>query len=81
MADDEAVVTTDRAEAGLVEEDFEVKPNDEAIAAGEYLVENPTQMDSPPSQLKIAGMSEEEQNMEMTPTIVGPPAYGSPAPK
>ena len=80
MADDEAVVTTDRAEAGLVEEDFEVKPNDEAIAAGEYLVENPTQMDSPPSQLKIAGMSEEEQNMEMTPTIVGPPAYGSPDP-
>jgi hypothetical protein len=73
--------TTDRAEAGLVEEDFEVKPNDDAIAAGEYLVENATQLSTPPSQLKIAGMSEEEQNMEMTPTVVGPPAYGSPVPE
>jgi len=70
--------TTNRAEAGLVEEDFEVQPNDEAIAAGEYLVEDATQLSTPPSQLKIAGMSEEEQNMEMTPTVVGPPAYGSP---
>jgi len=73
--------TTNRAEAGLVEEDFEVQPNDEAIAAGEYLVENATQLSTPPSQLKIAGMSEEEQNMEMTPTVVGPPAYGSPVPE
>lgn len=71
-----------RAEAGLVEEDFEAKPNDEAIAAGEALPdeEEIATPDAAPSTLKISGMSEEEQNMEMTPTIVGPPAYGSPDP-
>lgn len=73
--------TTSRVEAGLVEDGFEVQPNDEAIAAGEYLVENPSGFQTPPSLTKVSGMSEEEQSMEMTPVIVGPPAYGSPVPE
>lgn len=78
--------TTSRAEAGLVEEDFEQQPNDEAIANQEHLPEEVLEDPSSavllptPSNVKVPGMSEEEQEMEMTPTIVGPPAYGSPDP-
>jgi hypothetical protein len=73
---------TSRAEAGLVEEDAEIQPQDEAISDGSWLDEEdqePTELVSTPqSSLKIAGMSEEEQSMEMTPVVVGPPGYGSP---
>lgn len=72
---------TSRAEAGIVEEDAEVQPNDEVIAAGEHLsFEDEEGGEYAPSAVKIPGMSEEEQEMEMTPTVVGPPAYGSPDP-
>lgn len=86
MADDEKKEvrkkSASRAEAGLVEEDFEQQPNDEVIAAGEHLVdeEDLAQPDAVPSATKVPGMSEEEQEMEMTPVVVGPPAYGSPDP-
>jgi hypothetical protein len=72
-----------RSEAGVVEEDFEAQPNDEAIAAGEHLSEEALAgegTESAPSATSVPGMSEEEQGMEMTPTVVGPPAYGSPDP-
>lgn len=72
-----------RAEAGLVEEDFEQKPQDETIASGEAFSEEALEgefVESVPSALKVSGMSEEEQSMEMTPVVVGPPAYGSPDP-
>lgn len=74
---------TSRAEAGLVEEDAEIQPNDEVIAAGEHLSfedEDVEGTEYAPSAVKVAGMSEEEQEMEMTPVVVGPPAYGSPEP-
>ena len=73
-----------RAEAGLVEEDAEIQVQDEALADGSWLDEendNPEELvQSSPSSVKVSGMSEEEQNMEMTPVVVGPPGYGSPAP-
>ncbi len=71
-----------RAEAGLVEEDSEVQPQDEAISDGSWLDEEAGEevVTTPPSASKVAGMSEEEQSMEMTPVVVGPPGYGSPAP-
>jgi hypothetical protein len=71
-----------RAEAGLVEEDSEVQPQDEAISDGSWLDEDAGEevVTTPPSASKVAGMSEEEQSMEMTPVVVGPPGYGSPAP-
>src|SRR5262245_268787 len=77
--------TTSRAEAGLVEEDFELQPQDEAIAAGEHidfdaLDEAGGLVESAQSATKVSGMSEEEQGMSMTPSIVGPPGYGSPDP-
>jgi hypothetical protein len=72
---------TSRVEAGIVEEDFEQKPNDEVIAAGEALPEaNGDEIPYAPSAVKVSGMSEEEQNMEQVATVVGPPAYGSPDP-
>jgi hypothetical protein len=72
---------TSRAEAGIVEEDAEIQPNDEVIAAGEHLsFEDAEGSEFAPSAVKVPGMSEEEQDMEMTPTVVGPPAYGSPDP-
>lgn len=74
-----------RAEAGLVEENFEAQPNDEAIAEGEAFSEEALEEGAPlvetaQSGLRVSGMSEEEQNMNMTPVIVGPPGYGSPNP-
>src|SRR5262245_8497724 len=77
--------TTSRAEAGLVEENFELQPQDEAIAAGEHidfdaLDEAGGLVETAQSASKVSGMSEEEQSMDMTPAIVGPPGYGSPDP-
>jgi hypothetical protein len=76
--------TTSRAEAGIVEADAEIQPNDEAIAAGEAFSEEALEADalieSLQSTVKVSGMSEEEQNMDMTPVVLGPPAYGSPDP-
>jgi hypothetical protein len=70
-----------RVEAGLVEEDFEPQVQDEALADGSWLDEEAEGFsESAPSATRISGMSEEEQNMEMTPVVVGPPAYGSPEP-
>jgi hypothetical protein len=76
---------TSRAEAGLVEEDFTPQPQDEAISEKEFLdfdalEEAGALIETSPSMLKVAGMSEEEQSMEMTPVVVGPPGYGSPDP-
>src|SRR4029077_7298774 len=75
---------TSRAEAGLVEADAEIQPQDEAIAAGEAFSDEALEADTliqvDQSGVKISGMSEEEQFMDMPPTIVGPPAYGSPDP-
>src|SRR5215471_6802509 len=75
--------TASRVEAGLVEADAEIQPNDEAIADGEAFSEESLAGDfteSAPSAVRVSGMSEEEQSMEMTPAIVGPPGYGSPNP-
>lgn len=71
-----------RAEAGVVEEDFEAQPQDEAISDGSWLDEDAGEevVTTPPSASKVAGMSEEEQSMEMQPVVVGPPGYGSPSP-
>jgi len=76
---------TSRAEAGLVEEDAEIQPQDEAISDQEHIdfdaVEDEANLAGvAPSSFKISGMSEEEQYMDMQPVIVGPPAYGSPSP-
>jgi hypothetical protein len=79
--------TTSRAEAGLVEEDFEQKPNDEALADGSWLDKGEDDdgesvfTETVPSETRISGMSQEEQTMNMTPVVVGPPAYGSPIPE
>lgn len=74
--------STSRAEAGLVEEDFEAQPQDEAISDGSWLDEEAGEevVTTPPSASKVAGMSEEEQSMDMQPVVVGPPGYGSPSP-
>lgn len=76
---------TSRAEAGLVEEDAEIMPQDEAISDGKWtdfdaLEEQGALVESAQSALKVSGMSEEEQYMDMTPVVVGPPGYGSPNP-
>lgn len=76
---------TSRAEAGLVEEDAEIQPQDEAISEGEHidfeaLEEEGALVAQAQSTTNVSGMSEEEQNMEMTPVVVGPPGYGSPDP-
>ena len=85
-----------RAEAGLVEKDFEQKPSDEVMAAGEGIdvdavaesVEDANALGMPhaaviqhnPSEAPNPYVSAEEQFMEMTPKVFGPPAYGSPDP-
>jgi pyruvate/2-oxoglutarate dehydrogenase complex dihydrolipoamide acyltransferase (E2) component len=81
-----------RVEAGLVEEDFELQPREdtaefdmeaqeeaqrEAIAAG---APHAGVVSLAQSSQQNPNVSEEEQGMEMTPVIVGPPAYGSPDP-
>ncbi len=85
-----------RVEAGLVEDDFEQQTNDEAIAAGEAVdvdrvaesVEDANALGAAhaaveafqPSSAPNPYVSAEEQFMEMTPKVFGPPAYGSPDP-
>lgn len=85
-----------RVEAGLVEEDFEQKPSDETMAAGDGInleavaeaVEDANALgaahasviQSNPSDAPNPYVSPEEQFMEMAPVVVGPPAYGSPDP-
>ena len=82
-----------REEKPGFEED--VQPNSEAIAEGEAIGElegatsestNPTAVQQTgavtlsQSDLRNPYMSEEDQNVEMKPAVVGPPAYGSPDP-
>jgi len=77
--------TTSRAEAGLVEEDYEAQPQDEAISNQEQIdweaqEEAGALIETLQSSRVVSGMSEEEQSMDLTPAVVGPPAYGSPDP-
>jgi len=84
----------ERVDAEIVEEGHEQQPSDEVIASGEHFDfdasdENrltasrsgapgePVVMPAPSTMLN-PNVSEEEQGMEMRPTVVGPPAYGSP---
>jgi hypothetical protein len=83
-----------QAEAGLVEKDFEQLPNSEAVADGEAFdadavaesVEDAAALGMPHAtavQFESQNnpyVSQEEQFMEMTPKVFGPPAYGSPDP-
>ena len=85
-----------RQEAGIVEKDFEQQTNDETIDAGDAVdvelvdesVEDANALGmahaavvaSNPSEALNPYMTQEEQFMEMTPAVVGPPAYGSPDP-
>lgn len=86
----------ERVDAGLVEEDFKLMPRDEADADGElhdhdlldenaYYAEragaaHPSPTFDAPSTRMNPYVSEGEQGMEMQPTVVGPPGYGSPDP-
>lgn len=86
----------ERVEAGLVEDDFELQPREDADAddllhdhetldaQGAYLeragAPHNSVIQSNPSEFPNAYVSEEEQGMEMRPAVVGPPAYGSPDP-
>jgi Rho termination factor, N-terminal domain len=73
----------------------DVQPNSEAVAEGEAIgdVEGAQSSSSNPSAVQTTSaislaqsdllnpyMSEEDQNVEMKPAVVGPPAYGSPDP-
>jgi hypothetical protein len=85
-----------RQEAGLVEKDFEQQTNDQTTDAGEGIdldrvaesVEDAKALGAAhaavevhaPSSAMNPYVSQEEQFMEMTPAVVGPPAYGSPDP-
>lgn len=85
-----------REEAGLVEKNFKQLPNSEAVANGEAIpldevaeaVEDAgalgqahaSVIQSSPSEAYNPYVSQEEQFMEMTPKVFGPPAYGSPDP-
>src|SRR5438045_531225 len=76
---------TSRQAAGLVEEDFKLLPNDEAVADGEHidheaLAEHGDVILATPSAQASAYMSAEEQNMEIPSEVVGPPSFGSPDP-
>lgn len=89
-------VAADRVEAGIVEDDFELEDNSEAIADAEHIDHealDAARVDAERSGAPHAGviavapsakgnpyMSEEEQHMDMSPTVMGPPAYGSPDP-
>src|SRR5215831_1060880 len=71
----------ERVEAEIVSDDFEQQPNDEVVAAGEHFdfdAEDEGVVFAAPSQAMNPYVPEEEQGMEMRPTVVGPPAYGSP---
>lgn len=73
---------TDRQNAGLVEDDFELQPREDID--GEHI--DHEEVDAwgsaglVKSNLDMPYMSEEEQGMEMRATVVGPPGYGSPDP-
>lgn len=74
-----------RQEAGLVEEDFEQRTQaDEAIDAGEHF--DAEAHEEAGNQLITAQakgnpyMSQEEQDLDMEPQVMGPPQYGSPDP-
>lgn len=73
-----------RQEAGLVEDDFEQKPRDEVVEAGEHLSEESEDMGevilSQPSGVASPYMPAEDQMLELKTDVVGPPAYGSPEP-
>lgn len=73
----------------------DVQPNSEAVAAGEAIGElagatsestNPSAVlttsavSLAQSELRNPYMSEEDQQVEMKPVVVGPPGYGSPEP-
>jgi pyruvate/2-oxoglutarate dehydrogenase complex dihydrolipoamide acyltransferase (E2) component len=74
----------ERVEAEIVSDDFEQQPNDEVVAAGEHIdhdaLEEQGLVMPAPSVQNNPYVSEEEQGMEMRPTVLGPPAYGSPDP-
>lgn len=74
----------ERIDAEVVSDDFEEQPNDEVVAAGEHIDHEALDFDPEnvvmpaPSAQMNPYVPEEEQGMEMRPTIVGPPGYGSP---
>lgn len=84
----------ERVDADLVEGNFEPKPSDEVLAAGEgfdheqseeirQYAERAGAPGEPvvlpsPSGIMNPYAGEEEQGMEMRPAVVGPPGYGSP---
>ena len=86
----------DRADHGIVEQDFERQTNDEVVESGEHIdhdlledwSDSQAERGAPipgtilhaPSDYPNPYMSPEEQALDMTPEIVGPPAYGSPDP-
>jgi hypothetical protein len=73
-----------REEAGLVEEGAEIQPQDEAITNEEWYdpeSEATEVVAVAPSEIRVSGMSQEEQELPLTPVVVGPPAYGSPVPE
>lgn len=87
MAPRKKAQNTSRAEAGVVEEDFEPQVQDEVIAEGDFIdfeaIDNqvvPSPVVSAPSTVGNPYMSEEEQNLDMKPQVMGPPPYGSPDP-
>lgn len=73
---------TSRQEAGLVEEDFELVPREDVD--GDHIDHETVDAVGSEGLLRtnsnLPYMSEEEQNMEMRATVVGPPGYGSPDP-
>jgi len=74
-----------RVDAGLVEEDYEVPVREDRQLAYEESQDEdreiPTEVVTfAPSSVANPHVSEEEQDMEMTPAVFGPPAYGSPDP-
>jgi hypothetical protein len=78
MANDTEEKPTTREEAGLVEEDFEKQPRNEAVEEGDFLGDDP---DRPvPTGAYSPYMSDEEQELPLKTEIMGPPSYGSPDP-
>ena len=86
----------ERVDAKLVESGYELLPREEADADGELFDLEALQeqgaaaeaagaphnavIQTVPSEIPNAYVSQEEQGMEMRPAVVGPPAYGSPDP-
>lgn len=84
----------ERVDADLVESDFDQKANEEILESDEHFDHEQSdevraeaaRVGAPgepvilpsPSQYQNPNVSEEEQGMEMRPTVVGPPGYGSP---